>query len=194
MRLYLLHTSLLSCPLTSTPGPLWNAADPCQRNLFPAAVQKDKHSRSGLVKSESQRKQGAGAHNWGSFSQEGEYENMANTDAADERAIFEMEQENADGVPALIKKSTKSVSDPLMNGNGHGHANTDVEGNKDIAHSPSDSMSSLDSASHNGKGPGAGQRRMSNVSDEERDRARVYREGVMNKGREYRNVAGSLCS
>jgi hypothetical protein len=29
-----------------------------------------------------------------------------------------------------------------------------------------------------------GQRRMSNVSDEERERARVYREGVMGRGRE----------
>jgi hypothetical protein len=28
------------------------------------------------------------------------------------------------------------------------------------------------------------QRRMSNVSDEERERARVYREGVMGRGRE----------
>ena len=142
-------------------------------------MQKDKHSRSGLVKSESQRKQGAGAHNWGSFSQEGEYEDLANTDAADERAMFEMEQENADGVPALIKKSTKVVTDPVLNGNGHG--NNDVEGNKDIAHSPSDSMSSLDSVGHGQNGKG--QRRMSNVSDEERERARLYREGVMNKGR-----------
>lgn len=107
---------------------------------------------------------------------------MANTDAADERAIFEMEQEKTDGVPALVQKSNpankngKGDIDPLLNG-----GSTDVEGNKDIAHSPSDSMSSLESAG--AKGPGAGQRRMSNVSDEERDRARVYREGVMNKGR-----------
>ena len=148
-----------------------------QRNLFPAAVQKDKHSRSGLVKSETQRKQGAGAHNWGSFHQEGEYESMANTDAADERAMFEMEQERQDGVPALKKPAG---TDPLLNGNGH--ASTDVEGNKDIAHSPSDSMSSLDSAGAAAKGPGM-QRRMSNVSDEERERASIYREGVMKKGR-----------
>lgn len=149
-------------------------------------MQKDRHSRSGLVKSELQRKQGAGAHNWGSFQQEGEYESMANTDAADERAIFEMEQERADGVPALAnhnKGNNKDAVDPLLNGNGP----TDVEGNKDIAHSPSDSMSSLESAG--GKGPGMGLRRMSNVSDEERERARVYREGVMNKGREFGLIA-----
>jgi hypothetical protein len=42
-------------------------------------------------------------------------------------------------------------------------------------------MSSIDSVHSNGK---AGQRRMSNVSDEERERARVYREGVMGRGRE----------
>lgn len=114
---------------------------------------------------------------------------MASTDAADEREMFDMEQENenADGVPAMIKKSAKAVTDPMMNGNG----NTDVEGNKDIAHSPSDSMSSLDSVGHGNKGHGPGQRRMSNVSDEERDRARVYREGVMNKGRESRPLQPS---
>lgn len=151
-------------------------------------MQKDKHSRSGLVKSETQRKQGAGAHNWGSFHQEGEYESMASTDAADERAIFEMEQERQDGVPAL-KKPAGGASDPLLNGNGH----NDVEGNKDIAHSPSDSMSSLDSAGAGaGKGPGM-QRRMSNVSDEERERASLYREGVMKKGRKSSSLApGSL--
>jgi hypothetical protein len=68
-------------------------------------------------------------------------------------------------------------SDPMNNGS----ADTLNGGNdKGIAHSPSDSMSSMDSA---GSRP-AGGRRMSNVSDEERDRARIYREGVMNKGGE----------
>jgi hypothetical protein len=44
--------------------------------------------------------------------------------------------------------------------------------------SPSDSMSSIDSAS-SVKG-----RRLSNVSEEERERARLYREGALNKGGE----------
>jgi hypothetical protein len=104
---------------------------------------------------------------------------MADGDAADERAIFEMEQEQDDGVSPLVKgNGNKKASDPILDAaNGD-----DVEGNKGIAHSPSDSMSSLDSAG--GKAPALGQRRMSNVSDEERERARSYREGVMGRGRE----------
>lgn len=144
-------------------------------------MQKDKHSRSGLVKSESQRKQGAGAHNWGSFKEEGAYEHMADADAADERAIFNMEQEQDDDVAPLGNKKQTIKTDPIMDASGG-----DVEGNKGIAHSPSDSMSSIDSANGNGNGKGPGmQRRMSNVSDEERERARVYREGVMGRGREF---------
>jgi hypothetical protein len=106
---------------------------------------------------------------------------MADTDAADEKAIFEMEQERDDGIAPLGQNGNKKGSDPLLEA-ASAAINGDVEGNKDIAHSPSDSMSSLDSAGS--KGPGMGQRRMSNVSDEERERARVYREGVMGRGRE----------
>ena len=49
----------------------------------------------------------------------------------------------------------------------------------DLSTSPTDSTGS----DGPGKVPGLG-RRMSNVSDEERERARVYREGVLGKGRE----------
>jgi hypothetical protein len=48
-----------------------------------------------------------------------------------------------------------------------------------IATSPSDSMSSLDSAAGI-----KGGRRMSNVSDEERERARLYRETFKHHGGE----------
>jgi len=143
-----------------------------ERNPFPAAVQKDKHSRSGLVKSESLRKQGAGAHNWGSFKEEGAYKSQADADAADEQAIFAMEEQGDNVAPLNAKQAHDPILDTSV-------ANGDVEGNKGIAHSPSDSMSSIDSVNINGK---AGQRRMSNVSDEERERARVYREGVMGRG------------
>jgi hypothetical protein len=47
-----------------------------------------------------------------------------------------------------------------------------------IATSPTDSMSSLDSAGARGG------RRMSNVSEEERERARLYREGALHKNGE----------
>ena len=136
-------------------------------------MQKDKHSRSGLVKSESLRKQGAGAHNWGSFKEEGAYKSQADADAADEQAIFAMEEQGDNVAPLNAKQAHDPILDTSV-------ANGDVEGNKGIAHSPSDSMSSIDSVNINGK---AGQRRMSNVSDEERERARVYREGVMGRGR-----------
>ena len=136
-------------------------------------MQKDKHSRSGLVKSESLRKQGAGAHNWGSFKEDGAYRIQADDDAANEQEIFAMEERDDNVAPLTGRKQSH---DPILDTSA---ANADVEGNKGIAHSPSDSMSSIDSVNTN-KG---GQRRMSNVSDEERERARVYREGVMGRGR-----------
>ena len=159
-----------------------------QRNPFPAAVQKDKHSRSGLVKSESLRKQGAGAHNWGSFKEDGAYRIQADDDAANEQEIFAMEERDDNVAPLTGRKQSH---DPILDTSA---TNGDVEGNKGIAHSPSDSMSSIDSVNSN-KG---GQRRMSNVSDEERERARVYREGVMGRGRKsarvfVRNIADISC-
>jgi len=83
-------------------------------------------------------------------------------------------EERDDNIAPLTGR--KQSHDPILDTSA---ANGDVEGNKGIAHSPSDSMSSIDSVNSN-KG---GQRRMSNVSDEERERARVYREGVMGRGR-----------
>ena len=82
-------------------------------------------------------------------------------------------EERDDNVAPLTGR--EQSHDPILDASA---ANGDVEG-KGIAHSPSDSMSSIDSVNSN-KG---GQRRMSNVSDEERERARVYREGVMGRGR-----------
>ena len=95
--------------------------------------------------------------------------------------MFDLEGENDDNVGAL----------PAGKGNANANAGAVVAepeadeqfANKDLAReaiatSPSESMSSLDSAG------GRGGRRMSNVSDEERERARVYREGVMGKGGE----------
>jgi len=172
-----------------------------ERNQNPAALLKDRHSRSGLNKNELQRKQGAGAHNWGSFRQEGQYESQADNDIEDEREIFDMEGDGDIVTPMLnVNKKVEGdvdggvdpvndvndvVADRMATANGN-----DVEGGiKDLAHSPSESMSSLESAeAQNKMNDGGGiagrqpMRRMSNVSDEERERARVYREGVMNKG------------
>jgi hypothetical protein len=98
-------------------------------------------------------------------------------------------EERDDNVAPLTAR--KQSHDPILDTSA---GNGDVEGNKGIAHSPSDSMSSIDSVNSN-KG---GQRRMSNVSDEERERARVYREGVMGRGRKSAcgfasNVADVSC-
>lgn len=134
--------------------------------------------------SEVQRKNGAGAHNWGSFKQEGEMELAADADAQLEgEDIFDMESDNVSPL-----RNNKAKRDD--NGDQELDGLADTKDLKDvISTSPSDSMSSLDSADGQGKNhrghPGAPQRRMSNVSDEERERARVYREGALGKGGEH---------
>jgi hypothetical protein len=87
--------------------------------------------------------------------------------------MFDME---SDSVPALPSTPTTKKN------------KEEVAENKDymkdaISTSPTDSVSSLDAAkADSASGPKG--RRMSNVSDEERERARVYREGVMAGGGE----------
>lgn len=176
----ILSTALIASPTLPTVHLIPRTSAP-QRNQNPAALLRDRHSRSGLLKNTEQlRKNGAGAHNWGSFRQEGEHEQEAGADA-----LFDMEDtENRD--PASRPPSL--VQDAEV-----GSENKEVLG--DPATSPSESMSSLDSgeAQVNGNGGGnkvgMGPRRMSNVSEEERERARVYREGVMNKGGESGTVS-----
>jgi len=147
-----------------------------ERNQYPAALLKDRHSRSGLTKAETDRKHGAGAGNWGSHAQEGEFERQADDDAT---GMFDMDDNDNDEVmPLKTPQQTKRKDS----------AADDEEGqviNKDmmkeaVATSPADSVHSS-SSQNDGKRPGQG-RRMSNVSDEERERARVYREGVMAGG------------
>ncbi|WVF66345.1 hypothetical protein IAT40_001085 [Kwoniella sp. CBS 6097] len=156
-----------------------------ERNQYPAALMKDKHSRS---KPETSHKGGEGVHNWGSLRRKGEDEASGFADAqvdldgqAQARAkdesneMFDLDEDRLGSLP--ITKPSDAGNDIR----GTGPASADVEGN--IARSPTDSMSSIDSASEGGSGkPSMGGRRMSNVSDEERDRARVYREGALHKG------------
>ena len=146
---------------------------------------KDRHSRSGLAnKSEVLRKNGAGAHNWGSYQQEGDYELEADRDVRLETDADAMNGDidavDLDEQAAYEDRHDDTVG-PLPNiATG---AKDDAE-NKDlmkdaVAASPSDSMSSFDSLE--AAKPIKNGRRMSNVSEEERERARVYREGVMHK-------------
>lgn len=150
-----------------------------QRNTYPAALNKDRHSRSGLASpTERDRKHGAGAHNWGAFSQEGEYEAMARRDA-DEEQEGGADENLADQVAELPSGSKVTG------------ANTG--GQSVEAVSPTSSMASFDSstsAQNNEasvpkdikQAPGMGGRRLSNVSDEEMAKARNYREGVRAQG------------
>jgi len=144
-----------------------------ERNQYPAALLKDRHSRSGLAtEKEVQRKKGAGAHNWGAFSEENDMEAAANRDAfaeAEADGMFDMEDgvaplPDAPGMPDGVAAALKTDTTPYK-------TSDDV-----ISTSPTESMSSLESLA-----PTKG-RRMSNVSDEERERARLYREGIMHKG------------
>jgi hypothetical protein len=132
---------------------------------------KDRHSRSGLTnQSETQRKNGAGAHNWGSFREEDRNTRQAAQDA--EEDLFNTDEN--DDVSAL----PADKADFAQQDDSAEFANKDLA-REALATSPAESMSSLDSAGARGG------RRMSNVSDEERERARVYREGVLGKGREF---------
>lgn len=161
-----------------------------ERNQYPAALLKDRHSRSGLVhQTEVARKNGAGAHNWGSYTEESDLEAAARRDADAEveadggepravaqapQAMFEMEGEESLG-PLPVPKAVLEITRV------NGYAD---KGNHDdaISTSPSESMSSLDSVGGHGLGQVQKERRMSNVSDAERESAKVYREGVTRNG------------
>ncbi|WRT63413.1 uncharacterized protein IL334_000318 [Kwoniella shivajii] len=147
-----------------------------ERNQNPAALLKDRHSRSGLTKSESSHKGGDGAHNWGSLRRKGDDEISGALDANDEeRDEFSM------------PIGTKIVSPQP--------SSVDIEGtgNDDIARSPTNSTSSIDSntnnnSNDNGNKPVMG-RRMSNVSDEERKEAREFRGGWSKNGVDLAHIA-----
>lgn len=132
-----------------------------QRNNYPAAQSKDRHSRTGLTKSEFERKGGAGPHNWGSFTEEENLAYQGGVDAQLETAMF-------DDSTDVAKPSAEATAD------------ADEEADN-VSTSPANSMSSLG---------GPGQRRMSQVSDEERANALRYREGgVQQKGIDLASIA-----
>ncbi|GMK54666.1 hypothetical protein CspeluHIS016_0112520 [Cutaneotrichosporon spelunceum] len=68
-----------------------------ERNTSPAAIMRDRHSRTGLTKSEFERKGGAGAHNWGSLNDEERAEYDGKLDAELETAMFDDGTEGAEG-------------------------------------------------------------------------------------------------
>ena len=110
------------------------------------------------MNTEALKKNGAGAHNWGSFQQEPEFELEGDLDAQ------------------------RALDDNVANENLADEAKDDLS---DIQTSPSSSNSSLETAAVLGGAVNIPGRRLSNVSDEEREKARVYREGVIKRGGEY---------
>ncbi|WVQ76866.1 hypothetical protein IAR50_006540 [Cryptococcus sp. DSM 104548] len=142
-----------------------------ERDQYPAALQKDRHSRSGLNKTELAHKQGSGRHNWGSLRTKGEDEVSGHDDGQREVLAEPIPDEAAD------------VFDFELASEGH-----DFKGGLDIqqrdaafetqgvATSPTESTNSLDSVDR----PEFG-RRGSSVTDQERERARHFREGVLHK-------------
>lgn len=120
---------------------------------------RDRHSRTGLTKSEFDRKGGAGPHNWGSFTEEERAEYDGSMDARLETAMFD---DSADA-----DRAADAEDDATSN-------------NK------ADDASSEDS----GPVPAAPQRRMSQVSDQERADALRYREGGLKQnGVDLANIA-----
>jgi hypothetical protein len=117
-----------------------------ERNTSPAAIMRDRHSRTGLNKSEFERKGGAGAHNWGSINDEERAEHDGRLDAQLETAMFDDGEAPADS----DKVDDLPEREPVV----------------------------------------APQRRMSQVSDQERADALRYREGGLKQnGVDLANIA-----
>lgn len=105
---------------------------------------RDRHSRTGLTKSEFVRKNGAGPHNWGSFTEEERNVYDGNIDAQLETAMYD-DSTDADRTEA----ASEAAAD-------------DDDKVEDIPER---------------EAPAPPQRRMSQVSDQERADALRYREG-----------------
>lgn len=100
---------------------------------------------------------------------DGEAEAEAALDEMPSSDVFDLDEEINDPVGAMPVTDAGNDFKPMdLRKRGS------IEGQSNIATSPTDSMGSMD----NGDRPGMG-RRMSAVSDEEREQMRLYREGVL---------------
>ncbi|WWC85531.1 uncharacterized protein L201_000395 [Kwoniella dendrophila CBS 6074] len=79
-----------------------------ERAQNPAAISKDKHSRSGLTKTELSHKNGDGAHNWGSNKSKGQDEYLGNEDANGE--IFQLDEDQFQARNEISSSPTESTS------------------------------------------------------------------------------------
>ncbi|WWC57806.1 uncharacterized protein I303_100341 [Kwoniella dejecticola CBS 10117] len=136
-----------------------------ERAQGPAAASKDKHSRSGLTKTELAHKNGDGGHNWGSDRTKQQDELMGAEDASDE--IFALDENLAAKTNKQGRKASGSVSD----------------GESNVSTSPTQSTGSLDRERPNG------QRRMSSYSEEEQKEALKFRGGWHKNGVDLAQIA-----
>nr|ODN88965.1 hypothetical protein L203_02371 [Cryptococcus depauperatus CBS 7841] len=154
------------------------------RAHYPAAVLKDRRSRSGLTKTEWNHKNGDGAHNWGSLRSKGDDELTGNIDAQNEAEVA-VDEAPANDMFDFDEELVESAGPDLPADAGNDFkptapfAHGDIEGQARVTASPTESTSSF--PYEEGR-PETG-RRMSAVTDEERDRARMFREkGQYKKG------------
>ncbi|GHJ84004.1 hypothetical protein NliqN6_0406 [Naganishia liquefaciens] len=136
-----------------------------ERNVYPAALAKDRSlSKSGLDKS--MPKNGAGPHNWGSYSELTHPYIHHNLETAklppqsqDFRGADDIDLDNVDDdeTPETEMAASPSTAAAL-------HADAPAEQDK------------TDEAPAGGK-----QRRMSSMTEEEREKARAWRHGAMNR-------------
>ncbi|WWD06088.1 hypothetical protein V865_004173 [Kwoniella europaea PYCC6329] len=146
-----------------------------ERAQNPAAISKDRHSRSGLTKTELSHKGGDGAHNWGSWKTKGQDEISGMEDANGE--IFQLDEARGENQAKGRNEGNENDGIGELRGN---TVNNDVEGN--IARSPAESTGSLDR-------PNQGQRRMSSYSEEEKKEALQYRGGWHKAGVDLAQIA-----
>ncbi|KAL7420359.1 hypothetical protein Q5752_005329 [Cryptotrichosporon argae] len=157
-----------------------------ERSQAPAALLKDRHSRTGLTKTEQGHKHGAGVHNWGSFTEEGRLESQGASDAAmdnlfDDGADNEADDSNVDEGEA--DDDNDSVGEL---GRGLGVTQRVAAGEADMMAAPKDAKASpADDASDAAHSPTDARpvpgRRMSSFTPEEWEQAKLFRERGIRK-------------
>ncbi|KAJ9103934.1 hypothetical protein QFC21_002397 [Naganishia friedmannii] len=134
-----------------------------ERNIYPAALAKDRSvSKSGLDKS--LRKNGAGPHNWGSFEEQTHpyiHHNLDNAKLPLQNQNFRGDEEDIDLDNADDAQNDQMATSPST------AAAINVDGGGEQA--------------EKGVPNGGMQRRMSNMTDEEREKAKAWRHGAMNR-------------
>ncbi|ODN83776.1 hypothetical protein L198_07672 [Cryptococcus wingfieldii CBS 7118] len=181
-----LWNTLWTTLYSHAPQPPWIALSPGQplspRDTYPAAVQKDKHSRSGLTKTELAHKSGAGRHNWGSLRTKGDDESTGRQDG-DLEVLDEPIPDEATDIFVFESEGDEfPVGRNLASDAGNDFKGLNIQQrdakfeSQGVATSPTESTGSLDSVDR----PDLG-RRGSSVTDQEREKARHFREGVLHK-------------